>query len=554
MPNSARSRIAKPRSFWVVNAPSTTLLLGGRVHSPTHPDATAMAVRDGVIAWLGSDAVGRERFPDADVVELDGGFVAPAFVDSHVHLTATGLTRIGLDLRPAVSRRHCLAMIADYTAAHPGLPVWGHGWDESFWPDNADNTAVSTTDLDAVLGERPAYLTRVDAHSALASTGLRRQIPDLPASAGFSAAGPLSGDAHHRVRAVAHGLLSSDQRAAARIAALDAAAAAGIVAVHECAGPDIGGRGDWRELHHLDHGVEVIGYWGEPVTSAEQARALLTGTGARGLAGDLFVDGALGSHTAWLHDPYADAAGCTGSCHLDDEALRAHLWACTAAGITAGFHVIGDAAVSAVVAALEQVVEHFGVDAVARCGHRLEHLEMVTADQAAKLGSWGVIASMQPGFDALWGGDSGMYARRLGTERASRLNPFALLASQGVPLAFGSDAPVTGLDPWGTVRAAAHHRTPGSAVSVRAAFAASTRGGWRAAGVHDGVTGTLVPGAAASYAIWDTGQLAVGTPSDAVQRWSTDPRSRVPPLPRLDPADPLPHCRQTVHRGVVLYG
>ena len=56
-----------------------------------------------------------------------------------------------------------------------------------------------------------------------------------------------------------------------------------------------------------------------------------------------------------------------------------------------------------------------GAQAVARCGHRLEHLEMVTAEQAARLGAWGVIASVQPNFDALWGGDEGMYAQRLGS-------------------------------------------------------------------------------------------------------------------------------------------
>ena len=111
----------------------------------------------------------------------------------------------------------------------------------------------------------------------------------------------------------------------------------------------------------------------------------------------------------------------------------------------------------------ERVVADLGVVAVARCGHRLEHLEMVTADQAAKLGAWGVIASVQPNFDLLWGGGDGMYARRLGAERASQLNPLALLASQGVPLALGSDAPVTGLDPWVSVRAAVNHHTPGSA-------------------------------------------------------------------------------------------
>jgi len=524
----------------------TKLLVNGRVHSPTHPDATAMAVRGASIAWLGSDDVGRKLFPDAEVQDIDGGFVAPGFVDSHIHLSATGLTLSGLDLRPATSRAHCLQLLADHAAAHPGQPVWGHGWDESAWPENA---APSTSDLDMVLGDRPAYLARVDVHSALATTSLRRRVPELPV-----AEHPVTEDEHHRVRAAARDLLSAAQLAEARVVALDALAAAGIVAVHECAGPEIGGLDDWLQVRALQHGVEVIGYWGEPVTTAEQACALMAETGARGLAGDLFIDGALGSHTAWLHDPYVDAPDCLGICHLDAETVEAHLRACTEASVTAGFHVIGDAAVSAVVAALERVVADLGVVAVARCGHRLEHLEMVTAEQAAKLGAWGVIASVQPNFDALWGGDDGMYARRLGVDRGCRLNPLALLASQGVPLALGSDAPVTGFDPWTSVRAAVNHHTPGSGVSARAAFAAATRGGWRAAGVRDGDIGTLVPGAPASYAVWDAGDLDVSAPRDAVQRWSTDPRSRVPALPRLGATDDLPRCRQTVHRGAVVYG
>ena len=532
----------------------TTLLVNGRVHSPTHPDATAMAVRDGVVVWLGSDDVGRGQFRGTELVDLDGGFVAPGFVDSHIHLTATGLTLTGLDLRASTSRGHCLRLIGDYAAAHPGQPVWGHGWDESSWPENA---APSTADLDAVLGDRPAYLARVDVHSALASTGLRERVPGIPSATGFAEQQPLVGDAHHLVRAAARDLLTDAQGAEARMAALDAAAASGIVAVHECAGPEIGGLDDWRQLRAVNHGVQVTGYWGEAVTSPAQARALVEDTGAAGLAGDLFVDGALGSRTAWLHQPYADAPDRVGTCYVDPEVVTAHVKACTEAGVTAGFHVIGDAAVSAVVAAFERVVEDLGVVAVARCGHRLEHLEMVTGDQAAKLGAWGVIASTQPNFDAFWGGQDGMYARRLGADRARALNPFALLASQGVALAFGSDAPVTGLDPWATVRAAANHHTPGSSVSVRAAFAAATRGGWRAGGVKDGLMGTLVPGAPASYAVWDVADLSeleASAPSDAVRRWSTDPRSRVPGLPRLGPTDTLPRCRQTVHRGAVIHG
>lgn len=528
-----------------------TLLLNGKVYSPSHPDATAMAVRDGMVVWLGSDDVGRDQFSDADVVDLAGGFVAPAFVDSHVHLTATGLTLTGLDLRAATSLRHCLQLIADYAAAHPGEAIWGHGWDESSWPEN---TAPSTADLDAVLGDRPAYLARIDVHSALASTGLRRRVEGLPATTGFDEQRPLVAEAHHGVRAAARELLTDAQRSAARLAALDAAAAQGIAAVHECAGPQIGGRDDWRQLRALAHGVEVIGYWGEAVTSAAAARALLDETGAAGLAGDLFVDGAVGSRTAWLRDPYHDAEH-RGTCYLDRDAVAAHLAACTEAGVTAGFHVIGDAAVTSVVDALQRVVADFGVPAVAHCGHRLEHLEMVTAEQATKLGGWGVMASMQPNFDALWGGSEGMYARRLGVDRAGRLNPFALLASQGVALAFGSDAPVTGLDPWATIRAAVNHHNPDSAISPRAAFAAATRGGWRACGAGDGLSGTLVPGAPASYAVWDVDAFdsTASTSSQAVRRWSTDSRSRVPALPRLDFTDRLPRCRQTVHRGSVIH-
>ncbi|CQD17054.1 amidohydrolase [Mycobacterium europaeum] len=530
---------------------SPTLLVNGRVHSPTHPDATAMAVRGDVVAWLGSDDVGRSLFPGADVEDLAGGFVAPGFVDSHLHLTATGLTLSGLDLGAARSRAQCIQMVADHAAAHPDRPVWGHGWDESSWPENSP---PRTADLDAVLGDRPAYLSRVDVHSALASTGLRRLVAELPAAAGYTPDRPLTGDAHHLVRAAARGLLTPGQLAQARAAALRAAAAAGIVAVHECAGPEIGGLDDWLQLRALDHGVEVTGYWGEAVSTPARARALIEETGARGLAGDLFVDGALGSRTAWLHEPYADAADRLGTCYLDPDAIEAHVRACTEAEVTAGFHVIGDAAVSAVVTAFERVVARLGAVAVARCGHRLEHVEMVTEEQAAQLGRWGVIASVQPNFDALWGGTDGMYARRLGAPRGSRLNPLALLASQGVPLALGSDAPVTGLDPWASVRAAVNHRTPGSAISARAAFAAATRGGWRAAGVQDGRTGTLVPGAPASYAVWDAGELDVHAPRDAVARWSTDPRARVPALPRLGPTDALPRCRRTVHRGAVIHG
>lgn len=165
----------------------TTLLLNGRVHSPAQPDATALAVRDGTVAWLGSDDVGRAQFPQAEIVDLDGAFVAPAFVDSHVHLTATGLSLIGLDLRHAGSLRECLDLLEQYVRTHPGGVIWGHGWDESGWPEPV---APSTEDIDAVVGPHAAYLARVDVHSAVASSALRDLVPGLADAAGYHPSGP----------------------------------------------------------------------------------------------------------------------------------------------------------------------------------------------------------------------------------------------------------------------------------------------------------------------------------------------------------------------------
>ncbi|WP_346764805.1 amidohydrolase [Rhodococcus sp. HNM0569] len=529
---------------------STQLLVGGRIYSSSAPDATSMAVTDGTVVWVGDERAGRALHPGAEEIDLGGAFVAPGFVDTHVHVTALGFALAGLDLSGARSLAECLALVREHVAAHDDAIVWGHGWDDTAWPEGR---GPSTTELDEAAPGRALYLSRVDVHSAACSTALRALVPDLAGTAGYAADAPLVADAHHLARAAARTRLTPSQRDAARTVALDTLAARGVIAVHECGGPDVAGLDDFRELLATPHPVEVRGYWGQLAASAEHARELLDATGAHGLAGDLFVDGSLGSRTAWLREPYADAPDTVGNAYLDVEQIAAHVAACTEVGVQAGFHVIGDAAMAAVVDGFARVVDQVGGPAFARIGHRLEHAEMMDRAHADALGRWGVLVSAQPQFDAQWGGPDGMYAERVGGARAAAMNPFATAASAGVSLAFGSDAPVDPVDPWAMVRAAVHHRTPGSGVSARAAFSAATRGAWRAGGVRDGLAGTLDPGAPASYAIWDADDLVVAAPKDSVQRWSTDPRSRVPALPRLDADATLPTCLASVHRGRVVY-
>ncbi|MFG3508682.1 amidohydrolase [Streptomyces sp. NPDC047821] len=525
----------------------TVLLRGGDVHSPADPFATAMVVERGHVAWVGSEGAADAFASGVDeVIDLEGALVTPAFTDAHVHTTATGLALTGLDLSGARTLPEALQRVRAHAGARPADRVLlGQGWDAARWPEQRP---PSRTELDEATGGRPLYLPRVDVHSAAVTTALLDLVPGVTELPGYHPDQPLTGAAHHAVRAAAHAAVTPAQRATAQRAALRRAASLGIGTVHECAGPEISDEDDFTALLALaaaEPGPRVVGYWAEAVAGEKDARRVRE-LGAAGAAGDLFVDGSLGSHTACLHEPYADA-GHTGTAHLDTAAVAAHVTACTEAGLQAGFHAIGDAAVSTVVEGVRAAAEAVGLARVRAARHRIEHAEMLTPETIAAFAELGLTASVQPAFDAAWGGEDGMYARRLGAERARTLNPYAALLRAGVPLAFGSDSPVTPLDPWGTVRAAAFHRTPEHRVSVRAAFTAHTRGGWRATGRDD--AGVLVPGAPADYAVWRTGELVVQAPDDRVARWSTDPRSGTPGLPDLTPGADLPVCLRTVVAG-----
>ena len=458
----------------------------------------ALLVTDGRIAWLGPAA----DAPAADRTMVgDGALLTAAFVDAHVHATATGLALTGLDLHSSVSLEQALQSLAVHVAQRaPGI-VLGTGWDETGWPEGR---ALTSADLDAVVGCRPAYLARVDVHSATVSSALLDLVPGVTELPGYGPDGQLRLDAHHAVRQAAYGSVDRAQRRTAQRATLDAAAALGIGSLHEMAGPEVSGEEDLAELLTLTAqrpGPRVVGYWGE--LSERGGLDVVRRLGLAGAGGDLFCDGAFGSHTAALTEPYADRPDTAGALRFGTAQLVEHVRACTAAGVQAGFHCIGDAAVTQVLDAVGAVVDELGEAAVRACRHRLEHVEMVSAEAIGRMRRWGMVASVQPAFDAAWGGRTGMYAERLGVDRTAACNPFAALADAGVPLALGSDAPVTPLDPWGGVHAAVDHRTADSGLRPFDAFDAATSGGWYAArGEHP--AGPLARGAPADLAVWAT--------------------------------------------------
>ncbi|RDV12906.1 amidohydrolase [Arthrobacter sp. RT-1] len=532
---------------------NVVLYRNGSVYTAADPFATAMLVDGDTVAWVGSEqAASSIADSSMDVIDLRGALVAPGFVDSHMHLTETGIALDSLRLGGVTSARELLDAVSSATG---NGPVLGHGWDETTW---ADPTLPTPDELERASAGRPVYLSRVDVHSALVSTSLAHAA-DLRSQDGFDGGARVTRAAHTAARQSTRQLPEAAlRRHQAR--ALSEAAANGYVALAEMGAPHIGGLDDlrlaaaWNSAGSDGQALpEVLPYWGELATSEEHARSLMDQFGfpLRGLAGDLNIDGSVGSRTAALRSGYSDAPGERGNLYLTAEQAAAHLAACSLVGIQAGFHVIGDAGLDAALSALDLAAEQVGEQRVRAAGHRFEHVEMVDAPAIEKLARYSVTVSAQPAFDAAWGGPGGLYGKRLG-ERSASMNPFASLYAAGVPVCFGSDSPVTPLKPWSSVRACLEHHTEGERISARAAFLGHTRAGWRAAKYPNPMAGQLVPGAPASFAVWEVEELMVQVADGRVQSWSTDPRARTPLLPALDTGtDPV--CLQTVRNGAELF-
>ena len=514
---------------------TTTLYRRGRVRSPADPFATALLVDGGTVAWVGSE--GAADALSADVtVDLDDAWLAPAFVDAHVHATSTGLALSGLDLTGGPSLAAALDRVEQAARAARGGVLLGTGWDDTAWPEQRPPTAA---ELDRASYGGVVYLARTDVHSAVASSALLAAAPAARAAAGFVGDGLVRQEAHHVVRRAAYAAVSPGQRAAAQRATLDRAAELGIACVHECGGPDIGGEDDFTTLLALEHGVEVVGYWGE-LDGVERARAL----GAVGAGGDLFADGALGSHTACLSEPYLDepTTGTPTSRPTTSPGTSPPAPARPAGRVPrhrgrrpdrgAAGHRRRVRAGRAARGACRPPPRRARRDA-ARRPHRDAGRRRRRGQRAAGLrrpmGRCDGHVRQPPGRRAGTRHEPVRRAGRRGRRPRARVGRAGDAAG---PVGDGARG-----------RGAPH---PGSGLSARAAFSAHTRGGWRAARVDD--AGELAPGAPATFAVWDLpGELVVQTPDTRVSAWSTDPRSGVAGLPDL--AGPDPCAERTVVRG-----
>jgi predicted amidohydrolase YtcJ len=512
---------------------TTVLLRNGVVHTHSPLAGTAIAIRDGLVVFVGDEDQAEAYAQAEEVVDLRGALVAPAFVDAHVHTVQSGFQLTQLDLRGARSLAEALEAVASYAVANgPDTVLIGAGWDESTWPEGRPPTA---DELERAAPGRRISLDRRDGHSSVISSDLAAAVPGLLSMDGYSASGRIERDARHAVSNALASLVGPDQRLEAARRAVAEMATNGVAAFHENAAPHIGPEYEVDLVRQAaaETGLLPTLYWGE-LGAIDKVVAL----GVQGLAGDLNADGAIGSRTAALRTAYDDMAGHCGHAYLEADQIAEHVILCTEAGLQAGFHCIGDAAIDAITEGFRTAEKRLGAPAIRQGRHRLEHVEMPSPDAVAMMADLNVTASMQPLFDHLWGGPDRMYAERLGG-RWRGMNPVAGMGHAGVRIAFGSDAPVTDVRPWEAVRAAVHHRDPEQRIGAALAFDHHTSGGWRAA--RNDVAGTLTPGAPAHLAVWDCPGGLEG------REGREGPSGMI--LPILDPAVPLPQIHRLVVAG-----
>ena len=459
---------------------ASTLFRGGRIHVRSGVTAEALLARDGRVAGVGRASDLAREAGTAERVDLRGGLMTPGWFDAHVHFMWWGFQMAELDLRATKTIDEALDQIgARARELPPGRWLTGGRFDKNNW-----GRWPTAADLDGVTGDRPVLMRSRDGHSRWLNTAALRAAnigKDTVAPEGGAifrdANGSPTGVLQERANELADRAVPAATEAdcdAATMRAQEEALKRGVTGIESleqassyAALQRARERGSLkvRALMGIPHRSLALSLptTGTPpqirnATSFDFEAALATGL--RTGQGDewlrlghvkFFTDGALGSQTAALEEPY-EGTGDRGILTFDPLELRTDVARAAAGGLAVAIHAIGDRAVRV---ALDAVAPTRVTSPELR--QRLEHIQLVREADLGRFGALGVIASMQPIHCT---SDRDLADRYWGPKRTPRAYPWRTLLERGAILAFGSDAPVEPIDPLLGIHAAVTRRRP----------------------------------------------------------------------------------------------
>ncbi len=455
-------------------APADLVLLNGKIVTvdPDRPEVQAVASRGQWIVAVGSDEEIRAHIgPDTRVVDLEGRLAIPGFVEGHGHFLGLGTAKMILDLTQADSWDQLVQMVAESArSAEPGEWILGRGWHQDKWvpapPGTVDGVPPHHA-LSRVSPDNPVLLTHASGHGSIANAmalelaGIDRDTPDPP---GGTIVRGADGEATGYLRQAAQGLArrvqarADDQRTAeqrqahfreqVRLAG-EEAIRYGVTSFHDAG----------ASLAEID-GFRALADAGElPVRLYAMVRGASPAALERRLPeyrllgyGDHFLtvrsiktqlDGALGTHGAWLLEPYADNPETAGLPQLDPEELRRIAEVAIRHGFQVNTHAIGDRGNQETLNIYEEVFRANPEKTDLRW--RIEHAQHLDPADVPRFAELGVIASMQANHCT---SDGPWVPQRVGQERArTGAYVWRSLLDAGAVVTNGTDVPVEPIDP-----------------------------------------------------------------------------------------------------------
>ncbi len=460
-------------------APADLVLRGGKVATvdPALGNAQAIAVNGyQVTAVGGNDEIAAYIGPDTEVIELNGRFAMPGFIESHGHLFSLGESKLILDLTEVSGWDEIVSMVAvaaDKT--RPGEWIKGRGWHQEKWdsaPENAVEGLPQHASLSAASPANPVYLEHASGHAsfvneaAMEIIGIDDNTPDPP---GGNIVRNTAGKATGMMREISNriaerAVIQYEKRMSpAEIEALDRerirlaseeALRNGVTSFHDAGESSRPSFPFFELLKKMEEeGALPVRYYMMVRTQTnEELDELLPHYRAVAEGNDFLtiraikrqMDGALGTHGAWLLEPYIDLPETDGLVLETVEDIERTAEIAVKHGFQLGVHAIGDRAVRETLDIYDRVWKAAGVDGK-ELRWRIEHAQHIDAVDVPRFGEMGVIAAMQ-GVHAT--SDGPWIPSRLGEERSKITSyPWRDLINTGAIIANGTDTPVEKIDP-----------------------------------------------------------------------------------------------------------
>lgn len=439
------------------------VLLNGDIWTanPTQSNARAIAISGDTILAIGNQAKIKAYIGDStSVIDLKGGFVAPGFIDSHVHFITGGFRLSSVKLRDAATPEIFISRIADFAKTlEPGAWITGGDWDHENWGGKRP-----TRDwIDSVTQNHPVWINRMDGHMALANSAaltaakIGKDVKDISGGEiGRDASGELSGIFKDNAMVLVDQAVpepSVHQKERALTAAMNYVAEQGVTSVHH-----MSGYLDVMERMKDEGKLITRIYAGMPISRWEELAEKINkeGVGDKWLRiGSLkgFMDGSLGAHTAAFFAAFSDTPEDSGFLVTDPRQMYEWINKADSCGLQPMVHAIGDRAISELLDIYSQVINERGPR---DRRFRIEHAQHISSKDFKRFDSLEIIASMQP-YHAI---DDGRWAEKvIGPERIKTTYAFRSLLDSGVRLAFGSDWFVAPPSPLEGIYAAVTRRT-----------------------------------------------------------------------------------------------